>query len=342
MPDNDAPRKHRRLGLWLPFGFVLIAAVAWSALWVYARSQAASRMDAAVAALKTAGYEISWRERAITGYPFRLSVTLTEPRLREPSGWGLDAPRLEAEAFLYAPTHWIMAAPDGLTFTRPTAGPVTMTGKAIRASLFDLSKTPPSFDFQGDNLTFTPQPGAQPFGLTGAKRVEAHLRAGPDDKGLVTFEVEQGKAQLSGLFARIAGEKPVSILWESELSMMSALKGPDWPTAVRAWSNAGGQITVRKAGVTAGEALVGAKGGTLTVGSDGRLRGSLDVNLRQAPEALTAMGQTGVITPEAALAAAAVAAARSSGDDAARATLTFEAGQTTLGPVAIGPAPRAY
>ena len=54
------------------------------------------------------------------------------------------------------------------------------------------------------------------------------------------------------------------------------------------------------------------------------------------------MGETGVIAEDAAQAASIVAQARAVGDDLARATLTFQAGQTTLGPVAVGPAPRVY
>jgi len=101
-------------------------------------------------------------------------------------------------------------------------------------------------------------------------------------------------------------------------------------------------MTVRQAGVTAGEALIGCNAGTLSVGADGRLRGALDVTLRQAPRALGAMGESGVLPRETADAAAAVARAREGADHAARATLDFQAGRTTLGPVSIGPAPKVY
>ena len=42
------------------------------------------------------------------------------------------------------------------------------------------------------------------------------------------------------------------------------------------------------------------------------------------------------------MAAAAVTAARQDSASVARATLTFQAGRTTLGPVALGAAPRIY
>jgi hypothetical protein len=345
LPDPDPPRKLSRLGLYLPFVLLLVLAAAWSAAWVWARGQVESRMDAAASALRAAGYELAWKERTVGGYPFRLDVTLVEPVVRDRSGWALEAPRLEAEAFMHAPTHWIVAAPEGLTFVRPVGGPVRVDGRLIRASLSHLQNTPPNISFEGDDLTFQAAAGAQPFGLSAAERVEIHLREAPvevgDEAGL-WVSVKDGKARLSGLLGRIADGRPVSIEWDSRLTHASALQGGSWSQIVRAWSDAGGRIVVKRAGLTAGEALIGANSGTLGVGDDGRLRGVLDVSLRQAPRALGAMGAAGTIPEESAAAAAAVATAREGPGDVARATLNFEAGRTTLGPVALAPAPRIY
>lgn len=343
LPDPAAPRKHSRFGLYAPFALLAVGVVVWSGLWVWAKGQTAARMDAAVADLDRAGYQVSWKTREIGGYPFRMDVTLSDVRVREPSGWGLESPRIEAEAYMHALGHWMIAAPGAVTFVRPEGGPVQVSGKVIHAALFDFANRPPSFDFEGVGLGFQPAPGARPFFLSAADRVEFHLRGAKDlDEGLVSLEVKNGKAQLSGLFARIAQNKPISIEWQASLTKMSAFAGDDWPSAVRHWADAGGKMQLRQGGVTAGDALIGAKAGDLTVGTDGRLRGSLDVTLRQAPRALTAMGQTGTIPPETAQAAADVAQAREGPDQAARITLDFQAGRTTLGPVAIGPAPKVY
>ncbi|MFL5296699.1 MAG: DUF2125 domain-containing protein [Phenylobacterium sp.] len=342
LPDPSAPRKPGRLGLYLPFGLLLAAIALWSAFWVYARGELARRLDTATADLATAGYQVAWKDREIRGYPFRMDVTLTDVRAREPSGWGLTAPRLEAEANAYDLGHWLVAAPAGLTFIRPVGGPVAVSGRLVRASLSHLASRPPSFSFEGVDLAFQPAPGAQPFALTAAGRVEFHLRAGPDDEGGVFLSVEGGRARLSGLFARLAGARPIAITWNSTLSKMSAFAGRDWPDAVRRWTDAGGRMTVRNAGVTAGDALVSADSGALGVGHDGRLTGVLNLSLRQAPRALSAMGETGVIAPDAAQSAADVARAREGPGAAARAALTFQAGRTTFGPIAVGPAPKVY
>jgi hypothetical protein len=342
LPDTTPPRKRLRLGLWLPFVALGVLIAGWSGGWVWARGQTAARMDGAVQALGRAGYEVSWARRQIGGYPFRMDVTLTDAHVREPSGWALEAPRIEGEAFMHAITSWLIAAPDGITFVRPLGGPVAVKGQVIRASLTHPNARPPSFSFEGVKLVFTPQPGAQPFALTTADRVELHLRAGPDDEGGVFVRVDNGKAGLSGLFARVAGGKPISIVWNSTLSKMSAFAGHDWPAAVRHWSDAGGRMTVRQAGVTAGDAVIGANSGTLGAGADGRLTGALQVTLRQAPRGLAALGETGVIAPESAQAATVVAQARQGAGDTAEATINFQAGRTTLGPVALGPAPKVY
>ncbi|MDB5422727.1 MAG: hypothetical protein JWQ29_143, partial [Phenylobacterium sp.] len=281
LPDPPPPRKPRRLGLYGPFILLAIAIVGWSGFWFWARGQAAQRMDAAVGELKRAGYAVSWKERTLGGYPFRMDVTLTDFSAREPSGWAIQAPRLEAEAFMHSLGLWLVAAPQGMSFVRPQGGPVAVRGELIRASLSHLDRRPPSFSFEGVKLAFAPEPGAQPFGLASADRVEFHLRAGPDDEGGVFAEVKNGKANLSGLLARIAGGKPVSLTWNSTLSKVSAFTGPTWPEAVRHWTAAGGRMTVRSAGLTAGDALIGANGGSLGAGADGRLTGQLDVTLRQ-------------------------------------------------------------
>jgi hypothetical protein len=342
LPDATPARKPRRLGLYLPFALLLVAIVAWSGFWVWARSQAAARMDAAVQDLARAGYQVTWGKRTIGGYPFRLDVTLTDARIREPSGWGLDAPRLEGETYLYAAGHWMLAAPSGLTFVRPIGGPVAVTGKLLRASLGGLDERPPSFSFQGEGLAFAPGDGAQPFFLTAAELVELHLRRGPDDEGGVFLRVDKGKARLTGLFGRIAGDKPISIEWNSTLSKASALVGGDWPSLVRNWADGGGVMTVRPGSkIAAGDALIEAQKGQLSVGRDGRLRGALAVALKEAPRALGALAATGAAPETAVDAASAVVAARQEGE-IVRAAINFEAGTTTLGPVALGPAPRVY
>lgn len=345
VPDPTPPRKLSRWPLYLAFGGLAVVIALWSAVWVWARGEAETRMDAATQTLRSAGYELTWKERKVGGYPFRLNIALTEARVADRSGWALAAPRLEAQAFMHAPTSWIIAAPQGLTFTRPVGGPVEVKGRLVRMSLTHLTNTPPNISFEGTGLTFQPTAGAAPFFLSAAERVEFHVRRAPaavGDEAGVWLSVKDGKARLSGLLERVAAGKPISIEFDARLSQASALHGANWSDAVRRWTTAGGRISVKRAGLTAGDALVGANSGQLTVGSDGRLRGAVELSLRQAPKAIDAMRDTGVVDPGAAEVAGAVIAARQGQADLARATLNFEAGRTTLGPVALWSAPKVY
>lgn len=345
LPDPTPPRKLTRLPLYIGFGLLAVLMIGWSAVWFWARSEAEARFDAAADSLRKAGYEFSWSDRRLGGYPFRLNITLSEPRIRDRSGWALEAPRLEGQAFLHAPTSWLIAAPDGLTFLRPRGGPVQVRGKLIRASLTRLTSRPPNVSFEAAGATFQPAAGASPFSLASADRVEIHLRRAPkevgDEAGL-WVSVEGGRGVLPGLLGRMADGKPVSLQWDSRLSKASELTGPTWAAMVRRWSDAGGRISVKRAGLTAGDAVIGASAGELRVGRDGRLLGVLDLSLRQAPKAIDAMRDSGVVGAEPAEAVQSVVAARQAGGDAARASLYFEAGRTTLGPIALWPAPKVY
>lgn len=340
--DLPPPRKSLRFGVWIPFLLAIVLMVAWSGWWLWARGEARARLDSGAEALRTAGYDVAWQEISLGGYPFRLDIVLTGARLADRSGWALETPRLEAEANMLSPAHWMLATPQGLSVIRPKGGRIEVTGKLMHASLRSLGDVPPALSFEGADLTFAAGAGAQPFALAGAKKVELHLRKGPDDEGGLFAKLENGRATPGRLLA-VAGEgKPVSFAWNSTFSKASALKGKDWAEAVSAWSAAGGTIHLRDAGLTAGDVSLTARDATLAVGRDGRLSGSLPATLRNGPRALMALGQLAAIPPETAQAAALVAAARQGSGQTAQATIYFQAGQATLGPVAIAPAPKVY
>ena len=333
--------KRLRLGLYGPFVALVIFAGAWSAAWLWARGEAARQMDGAAAVAAQTGYGLTWTSRTFYGFPFRLDVSLTGARFSAPSGWAVEAPTLKAEAYVYAPGHWVAAAPQGLVLTRPSGGAVIIGARVLRASISAVQAHPPRMSLEALGVTVAPAPGAAPVFVTAAEEVHLHSRAGPADQGAVYVEIDKARARLSGLLGRIAGGKPVSFVADGIFSHAASLEGADWPSAVRAWRQAGGVLKVRTMRASAGQVIADARAGALSVGPDGRLVGSLTADIRQAPRALAAMDQTGAIAPEAAGAAASVIGARSRGQIATL-TIDFQAGQTTLGPAAIGPAPRVY
>jgi len=327
-------RKPRRRGLLAPFVILAIVAVGWSIGWVWLRGQAEQRMDATALSLKSRGYDLSWESRTFSGYPFRMDVKLVNARVAEPSGWALRAPLLNGEANAYDIGHWVVIAPQGVIMTRPINGDVQITGQALRASFAGFDQYPPRISVEGANLVFTPVAGAAPFPLLSTAGLQLHVRPGPDDQGAIFFEAKGAKARFTGLMGRIAADRTADLIWDSKISKISALHGSSWADAVNDWSDAGGTLTVQQGKLNAGEALLEAKSGALTVDDDGRLQGALDVTVREVPT-----HDQAIRSPEAAAAALAQALGR---DPTLSATLRFEKGRTRLGLFDTGPAPRVY
>ena len=342
-PQSSRPQDSRRgrLGLYAPFAVLLTLAVAWSLGWFWLRGEVFRRMDAAARSWDDAGYRVDWSERSVYGFPFRLDLIVKGARLRELSGWGLAAPRLEAEAFVFAPDHWILVAPDGVVLHRRVGGPVAIGARVLRASVSEAGAHPPRVSVEGLGLTFTAPAGAKPFGLASAQEFHLHARAGPQDEGAAYVEIDRATTAGPGLLSDVAAGSPVTLIGDGLFTQASAPGGPGFAGVLRGWSAAGGSLTIRRLSVLAGAASVDSRSGTLGIGPDGRLAGAMVVKLASVPRLVGALAADAPLAPEVVKSARAVLAARAL-RNTATVTLYFQAGETTLGPVAIGPSPRIY
>src|SRR5512143_1737165 len=61
VPDPTPPRKLSRLGLYGPFGLLLVLIAVWTVVWLRARAELAHRLDGVATAMQHAGYEVNWR-----------------------------------------------------------------------------------------------------------------------------------------------------------------------------------------------------------------------------------------------------------------------------------------
>ena len=323
-----AQRQPSRKALYFPIILLLVAIVGWTFAWFYLRGEARERMDAGVAELRSQGYAVAWQDRTFGGFPFRMDVNLTGFRVSEPSGWGVRAPSIRAEAFVYSLDKWVAVAPQGVVLERPVGGALQIKGKALRASLRELESNPPRVAIEGAGLTFTPIEGGQPFLLKTAEKLDLHVRPGPQDQGAVLLRVTNAQANLPGLLARIAPEEPVGMNLELIYDKASALQGPNWRTMAQNWVAAGGSAMVRTGSLSAGGAVIAASGGGLSVGPNGRAEGALDLDLAKAGDAISDL-TGGLVPPTASFGGMRV---------------VFQNGETMLSPIPIpiAPAPRVY
>lgn len=316
MPQPPEPRKRLWIRLWAPFVVAGIVVVAWSAGWWLAAREVERRLDAGVGTLAARGVAVEWTGRRLYGYPFRLNVDFADLRVRG-GDWAVRLPVLETQAFLHAPRSWLAAAPEGLTVERPEGGGLDVRGQRLLASLVLPKSGAPRLSAEGLDLAFTPAPGARPFALASAGRLEFHVRPGPSDQAAVFLRLEAGKPTPGRLFADLGGGAPVAAAVDARLDHVSTLRGATPAAALAAWGAAGGRLELVEAGLTAGRSRLSLGSPGLSAGADGRLQGRLAVTAARAPSLLVTLARHGVLSP--AEAAGGVAATlllgRDSGDD---------------------------
>ena len=84
----------------------------WSWFWHFAAGKAEETAAGWRAREAAAGRVYECGSQTIGGYPFRYEIAMEEPRLAEPSGWGLAAPRLDIVASALDPSHAVIVAPQ--------------------------------------------------------------------------------------------------------------------------------------------------------------------------------------------------------------------------------------
>lgn len=338
MPEPTAPRKPRRFWLFAPYVLVLVLAALWSAGWFAVRDRIETRLEAS-RSQGANGRILTWASHSIEGFPFRFEISLDEFRFADPSGWGLSAPKLEAMAAAYAPTRLVVVAPQRIAVVRPGKGVVDVDGAVMRASLSGLSSEP-RVSVEGIDLRFTPQAGAVAPAFAAAERFEFHLRPQAGDRTQVFLRLEGAAPSAGGLLGRLGDGGTSALRLEAVAGKAGAFRGRDWPEAARSWAAAGGTLDVTRGEASVGQAVLSAADSPLTIDPEGRLQGSLRLTLNGGPTALLALGAVGVLPPETAAVATGLAGFGQGRDT--RATLTFGDGQTLIGPLPIGRAPRVY
>ncbi len=310
--------------------YLVIAALlaAYAVFWVYARAKLETELDRRVQSLRTEGYDILLSGRRIDGFPFRLRLSFNTLRIVAPSGWGVQIPRFEAQAYLHAPGHWVLIAPSGLQLLRARAGSVKVSGLAIRASVAGEQQTPWRLVFEGVNLRFRTGAGVQPFAFVDARRFDALLRPAPDRSGAQLLLRLTGAQPSPGrLPAQIMGVAPLTADLALRLTRPAAFEGASWNEAARRWSAAGGQAQVVRFQVSDPAMSILGRPASLSADAHGRWAGELGLTISRT-----------AVTPQRTAPAPLVANQAADAD----LDLAFRDGGTWLGPVRLGPAPQLF
>ena len=345
---SDTPVRHSRRGLVVPFVLVGVLLAAWTGWWFYLADQVETRLAVQTESLRQAGWQVKHEPASVGGWPFRVRIAFPAADVVAPSGHGVAASELVAEANAWNPGHWMVIAPDGLVLTRAGKGQVAVEGEALRMSVSHLRDRFPDLRIELARPTFTPVAGADPFPLASAERIELYTRPhltdgeAATDEMDVLFRLTDGRGRAGGPVEGATREGRLSAEVEATIERASRLRGVDSAGVFAAWTEAGGRFTAVKGRLQAGESSANISSDALRARADGRLEGRLALTAERPGEAIAGLAGSRSGAVNRVGAAGAAAAAGVQGDRPMDLVLLFSDGRTWLGPFALAPAPKLF
>ncbi len=345
---NDTPVRYSRRGLIWPFAIFGVLLAAWTGWWFYLADQVETRLAAQVEVLRGDGWQVSHRPVSMTGWPFRTRVAFAEAIIVAPSGHGISAPELVAEANAWNPGRWMLIAPDGLTLARADKGRIAVKGEALRLSVSHLRSRFPDLRVELARPTFTPMAGAEPFPIASAELIELytrpHLTNGVEasDEMDVLFRLIDARGRADGPVEGATRQGMLTVEVETTIEQASRLRGADSAGVFSSWSGAGGRFTDVKGRLQAGDSRARIASEALSARADGRLEGRLALTAERPAAAMAGLARSRSGAVNRMAAAGAATAASVQGDRPVDLVIQFRDGRTWLGPFALAPAPKLF
>ena len=345
---TDTAPRHSRRGLAVPFIIVGLLLAAWTGWWFWLTDQVETRLTAQVEVLRQDGWTITHAPVSTTGWPFRTRVSMPQTDILAPSGHGVAAPELVAEASSWNPGHWVVVVPDGLTLTRADKGRIAIAGDGLRFSISHLRDRFPDLRAELIRPTFTPLEGAEPFPIVSAERIQLetrpHLTDGTasTDELDVLFRLIDARGRPGGPVEGATRQGMLSADVEGTIVGASRLQGMDSAGVFAAWTEAGGRFTAVRGRLKAGDSTALISSDSLSARADGRLQGSLALTAEQPMAAIAGLARSQSGSVNRMGAAGAAAATAGSGGRPVDLVVQFRDGRTWLGPFALAPAPRLF
>lgn len=346
MTTSDRPYRHPRRGIIVPFVIAGLVLGVWTGWWFYLTQQIETRLEGQVAALRQDGWTITHSEISTTGWPFRARVAIPHADIVAPSGHGVAAPELVAEANAWNPDRWVIVAPDGLTLSRADKGKVGVRGDGLRMSVSHLRDRFPDLRVELIRPVFTAHQDADPFPIASAGRIQFEARPHRADTNAdavdVLFNLEDARGRPGGPVEGATRQGRLTLRLESVIRRASGLSGPDASGVFSAWTAAGGRFTDIRGELIAGESRARVRSAALSASPDGRLQGELALNAEQPMAAIAGLAgsRSGAVNRVGAAGAAAATAVQ--GERDVDLVIRFRDGRTWLGPFALAPAPKLF
>ncbi|HZE53703.1 MAG TPA: DUF2125 domain-containing protein [Bradyrhizobium sp.] len=296
-----APRRRPLWRLFLPPILLLIAAVAWSAFWFYAASEAEVKADAWRAQEAKSGRVYDCAKRTVAGFPFRLEVRCdgaSVSLISQTAGQAAAQTPITASlgeilvvAQVYDPKLLIaeFKAPAKISDSRGTSSMLVNWSKA-RSSVVGLPAVPQRASIVFDDASVDRINGSVQVPLARAKHIELHGRlveGAPLDHPMIetVLKIEAGSVQE----AHPLLAQPFDAEVRTMLSGLKDLAPKPWPDRFRELQAGGGHVEIVQSRIQQGD-LIAVAAGTLGLSAQGRLDGELQMTVAGIEKVIPALG----------------------------------------------------
>lgn len=352
MATDASPKRTRRWLLIVPVVLLVLLAVVWSGVWVYAANRAEHELDAWVGREAKLGRVWNCPDRRLGGFPFRFELTCTTPSLETHGG---DAVRFtamssRAVAQIWAPNHIVAE------FAGPARVEDRVTGEAYAANwsllqmsgIGDLSGQPQRFSLVVHDPVLekpTNVGPAQPPVMS-ARLLEFHVRRLPGNNGPDALDYAAGiTGGESAMLKQAGSDGPVDVTLQGIVTAAADLRPMPVAQRLKAWAAAGGVARLEKLTISAPQVAASAKG-VLALDRQGRLNGNLDLGFSGLNDLVKQLDRAGVIPSELSPIVGALAMVGRPGPVDGRQgvtfALSFKDGTLRLGGFPVGMVPPAF
>jgi hypothetical protein len=307
---------------------------------------AADRIETAIALWaeeqRARGYQIAYRGPELGGFPVRLAVGFSEPRVTAPQGWRWSGGAIAGEAAFWEPRTLRLELPRQQTLSAAWRGQrreLALSAAAARG-LVHLGRDGrlEAATVEMEDLALSAAGGATTRAETLRYRLTRRppTMEGTDDWSLLLGGETRGIALPAGIRTPF-GPRVERLAFDAAL--FGAIPKGDPAAALAHWRDAGGLVEVRDLALAWGP-LDATASGTTTLDQRLRPQGAFSAKIRGLPETIEALVGQGLIEPGAAFALklTAMALATRNGANGAPVVelpITLQDGLFYLGPVAL-------
>jgi hypothetical protein len=297
---SPAPRRRPLWRLFIMPALLLIAAVAWSAFWLFAASQVDVRADAWRAQEAKAGRVYDCARRSVAGFPFRLEVRCDGASVSlqsQTAGQAAAQTPLTATlgeilvvAQIYDPKLLIAEFTAPATISDRGQPAMIVNWSKARSSVAGLPAVPQRASIVFDTPSIDRIDGSARVPLAAAKHVELHGRLAEGSvagQPAIETVLQIAEGSVQGLHPLLV--QPFDADVRTLLTGLKDFSPKPWPQRFREIQAAGGHVEIVQSRIQQGD-LIAVAAGTLGLTAAGRLDGELQMTVAGIEKVIPALG----------------------------------------------------